>query len=284
VASRAGVWLAVLAIAAAACGNSRAAESGSWHTLTVSRQPAGETALDVHVEYPVGRLTVGPADPALLYAVELRYRDDLFEPLHEYDRESGVLRAGLSMRDRGSMRGLEESRASLELSPEVPAALRIELDAGHADLRLGGLAIRSLDITTGASATTLRFDEPNRTVAERLRIDAGTASFEASGLGNAQAERLEVRGGVGRVVLDFSGAWTRDAVASVQVGVGAVTLRLPRGLGVRVDRTSTLTRFRAEGLERRDDAFYSPGWDTAAHRLTLDIEAALGSIQVEWID
>lgn len=89
---------------------------------------------------------------------------------------------------------------------------------------------------------------------------------------------------MGRVVLDFSGTWTRDAVASVQVGVGAVTLRLPRGLGVRVDRTSTLTRFRAEGLERRDDAFYSPGWDTAAHRLTLDIEAALGSIQVEWID
>jgi hypothetical protein len=35
---------------------------------------------------------------------------------------------------------------------------------------------------------------------------------------------------------------------------------------------------------RRGDAWYSRSWDGARDRLTVRIDAALGSIDVQWID
>jgi hypothetical protein len=68
------------------------------------------------------------------------------------------------------------------------------------------------------------------------------------------------------------------------LGIGSLTLRFPRSLGVRITKNSFLTSFDSSGMIRRGNAFYSRSWDTAPHKLSLDVSAALGSIQVEWID
>ncbi|MBA2571707.1 MAG: hypothetical protein H0V06_01580 [Gemmatimonadetes bacterium] len=53
---------------------------------------------------------------------------------------------------------------------------------------------------------------------------------------------------------------------------------------MRITKNSFLTSFDSSGMTRRGNAFYSRNWDTAPHKLSLDVSAALGSIQVEWID
>jgi hypothetical protein len=78
--------------------------------------------------------------------------------------------------------------------------------------------------------------------------------------------------------------WDRNAHASVEMGIGSVELRLPRGQGIRIDRSSLLTSFDAPGLERRGNSYYSPLWGTAPYQITVDLSAALGSITIEWID
>jgi hypothetical protein len=105
-----------------------------------------------------------------------------------------------------------------------------------------------------------------------------------NGLGNARAARYSFQGGVGETTLDFGGEWTRSATASAELGIGSLTLRFPRSLGVRITKNSFLTSFDSSGMIRRGNAFYSRNWDTAPHKLSLDVSAALGSIQVEWID
>jgi len=110
------------------------------------------------------------------------------------------------------------------------------------------------------------------------------ADLRVTGLGNARAGRIAFQGGVGATVLDFGGEWRRDATASVQMGVGSLTLRLPREQGVRISRTSFLTSFSAPGLERDGNSYVSANWESAPHRLTIDINAAMGSINVQWID
>jgi hypothetical protein len=49
-------------------------------------------------------------------------------------------------------------------------------------------------------------------------------------------------------------------------------------------RTSFLTSFDAPGLERRGDSYYSANWNSTPNQLTIDVSAALGSIEIEWID
>ncbi len=269
---------------AAVLAMSGTAHAQSWRTLTSARQVWDREPLDVRLEYGAGKLTLTPADQPMLYQMEMRYDEDHFSPITDFDAERRILRLGVEGK-KGS-RGLrfrDGSHATIALSREVPIDLDLNFGAGEADIDLGGVSLRSLEISTGASETRVAFGKANPIRAERVAIEAGAADLEVVGLGNARAERISFEGGVGSTLLDFAGRWDRNATASVEMGIGSVTLRLPRGLGVRINKDSFLTRFDSEGLVKRGSSYYSPDWESAAHRLTIDIDAAFGSIQVEWI-
>jgi hypothetical protein len=188
--------------------------------------------------------------------------------------------SGTQMRGR-NIRGGE---LDLQFSPDVPLALSLQFGAAEATLDLGGLAIRDIDVQTGASRTDLRVSQPNLITCESAVISVGAAKFTASGLGNLNARRLEVKGGVGEMTLDFTGAWQADMEASINMGLGSLILRIPRSIGVGVTRSGVLTSFDSEGLTKRGNSYYSENWDSAARKLTINIDAALGSIRVVWVD
>ena len=88
---------------------------------------------------------------------------------------------------------------------------------------------------------------------------------------------------MGSVVLDFRGEWNRDANVSVDMGLGALELRFPEGLGVKLMKDTFLTSLDSEGLMKRGDAYYSMDWDNAPYRVTVTVDAAFGSIDVVWV-
>ncbi|MBV9773290.1 MAG: hypothetical protein JO040_05035 [Gemmatimonadetes bacterium] len=273
--------LALVTAASAAC----TARAQSWRTVNSSRQVWGEKNLNVQVEYGAGRLTVAPASQPLLYQFQMRYDEDRVAPVTTYDRRTGTLRLATQQNDRrGSRKVSDEARATVNLTRDVPLALDVKFGAGEANLDLGGLSLRNVRLATGASDTRVSFSTPNRIPAEGVRMEAGAASFSATGLGNTRAERFEFEGGVGEATLDFSGAWDRSASASVKMGIGSLTLRFPRSVGVKVVKDSFLTSFDGSGMVKRGNAYYSRNWDSAPNRLTVTVEAALGSIDIDWID
>lgn len=275
--------LALTGAAALLCAAAPAAAQ-EWRTVTSARQVQGEQALRVEVTYGAGDLRVRPAEGGLLYRLQVRFDERQFRPVTEYDRASGRLRLGVEGLRR-NQRVRNGGSATVELSPRVPTDLKLEFGAGEADLELGGLSLRGVDLSTGASETRVRWSGPNRVQARMVKIAAGASSIRVRGLGNARAERLRFEGGVGEATLEFDGAWERNASLDVEMGVGSMTLRFPRDLGVRIDRESSfLSSFSAGGMVRRGNAWYSPNWDGARHRLTVRMNAALGSTTVQWID
>jgi hypothetical protein len=264
-----------------ACGTPQAAGAQDWQTLNSSRREAGEQLLRVDVEYGAGTLSLAAGPDDLLYRSNVRYDAASFKPLVEY--QAGRLKLGLTGSTvRG--RNIRGGELDLQLSPRVPVELDLQFGAAEAALDLGGLQLRSLNLQTGASRTALSVSQPNRAVCSSARIAVGAAKFEATGLGNLNAPRLHVQGGVGEVVLDFSGAWASDMSAHVEMGLGSLTLRVPRGLGVSVARSGVLTSFDGQGLVKRGNSYYSENWDGATRRLSLNIDAALGSIRVVWLE
>jgi hypothetical protein len=260
---------------------SQPAHGQDWHTSSFSRQAAGERDLDVKVEYGAGRLNIARADAGTLYRASVRYDADSFVPRVNYAR--GRVRFGIEGNQvRG--RNLEEGRLDIRLTPDVPVDLDVAFGAADATIDLGGIRLRSATVKTGASRTALNISSPNEEECRRLDIEVGAARFEATGLGNLNTSRLKVQGGVGEVVLDFTGVWRRDMNAEVHVGLGALTLRVPNGLGVRIVRKGVLASFDSQGLTKRGDAYYSQDWESAEHKLSLDIQASLGTIRVEWVD
>jgi hypothetical protein len=257
------------------------ASAQDWRTFTASRARSGEELLRVDLEYGAGRLDVGPGATGMLYRTNLRYDAESFRPRVDY--ASNRLRVGIQGQD-GKPRRPKSSHLDLRLGPDLPLDLELKFGAAEANLELGGLRIRKGEISTGASKTTLRISRPNLEVCELFELHVGAAKFHAFGLGNLNAERLDVEGGVGEVILDFTGAWRSDLRASVKMGLGSLTLQVPRGLGLRVSKEGFLAPFDSQELIKRGNAFYSPNWQSADHRLSLDIEAAFGSIKVVWVD
>lgn len=272
--------LALTAALSTACAAPVGAQD--WRDLTSFRQRADEERLEVQVRYGAGRLMIGSGTSAgELYRVGMRYNPDLFDPITDY--QSGRLRVGLEGVG-GSIRMGRHGPGELDLrlSPDVPLDLDLDFGAVEAEIELGGLMLHGLDIETGASQTRVRFSTPNAAACDRLALSMGAASFEAVGLGNANCAEINVEGGVGEVTLDFSGDWRRNMEADISMALGSLTLVVPSDVGVRVDKDTFLTSFDSPRFEKRDDVYYSTNWDSARHRLDVDLSGAFGSVNIRW--
>ncbi len=283
----------LIGLAACALTAATTVQAQTWRTVTSSRQLRGEAALAVNVTYAAGRLMLAPGAPGTLYRMDLRYDEDTFEPVRAFDPEGGTLRLGVRGvdRERGAVRvSLGDRRRAANLStidvaltPDIPLDLTVELGAAQADVDLGGLALRSVHYRTGASESRLTFDRPNRVSCTAMRLEAGAASFRVSGIANAGCRRFTFAGGVGAVVLDFTGDW-RDAMdADVRVSIGELTLRIPDDVGVALRLNRFLASFARAGFEKRGTMYYSANFASARHRLTLDVTATIGGVNVEWV-
>ena len=104
------------------------------------------------------------------------------------------------------------------------------------------------------------------------------------GLGNSRCDRIAFEGGVGKVALDFGGAWTSNAQVVLKMAVGELTLRLPRRLGIRIRLDKFLSSFEPAGLVRQGNTFVTPGYDRAERKVDIDVTTAVGGVRVEWGD
>jgi len=249
----------------------------------MSRQVSGEKDLNVQVKYGAGRFRVGPASDGLLYRMQLRYDEDVFEPKAEY--EGHRLRLGVDNVGRSVRLGNHRSggEMNLDLARHVPMDLDLEFGAVRADLDLGGISLTRLELSTGASESTVDVSELNAISMEKARFEVGAADFEARHLGNLNADDIEVSAGVGEVTLWFNGDWQRDADVKLSMGLGSLELRFPEGLGVSLHKDSFLTSLDSEGLVKRGDRYYSLDWDTAKRKINIDLDAAFGSVKVVWV-
>ena len=254
-----------------------------WRTVTMSRQLSGERDLQVRVRYGAGRFRVAPAEPGLLYRMELRYDEESFEPVADY--RAGRLELGVegTGRDVNIDRG-DAGELDVRLARNVAMDLDLEFGAVRADLDLGGLMLEGLELTTGAAEARVEISEPNPISMDRAEFHVGAAQFEARGLGNLHARRILVKAGVGNVELDFTGDWQEDAHVEVEMALGALELRFPRGVGVRLEKDAFLTAVDADEMVKRDgDTWYSTNWETAERRITVEVDAAFGGIDVRWV-
>lgn len=254
----------------------------SWRSVTMSRQLGDEGEIDVRVRFGAGRLSIEPADTRVLYRMNLRYDEESFEPVAEY--APGRLDLGVEgIKHSFRWRKEDNQEMELRLSRTVPMNLDLEFGAVRADLDLGGLQMTGLDLETGASESRVDFSELNPIRMSNASLKVGAADFHVRNLGNLNSEVITVDAGVGNVVLDFRGDWQGDATVSVDMGLGALELRFPEGLGVRLIRDTFLTSLDSEGLIKRGDSFYSVDWEEAEHRVTVTVDAAFGSIDVVWV-
>jgi len=279
---RAALLLAVLSGA----GATRLPAQALSH-YSVSRQFHGEVHLLAGIEFAGGTLHVSAGAPASLYAMKVAYDADRFAPVSAWDPDRGAVRLGLASRKQGAM-GVSTTTArqdaSIAFSPQADLALTLSLGAAQSVVDFGGLRLASLMLETGASQTEVRFSRPNAMRCTLAAFRAGAAELTVRGLGNSRCDRVTFEGGVGSVLLDYSGSWAGDAALDAKLAVGGMTLRIPRTVGVTLTTDQFLASFQPQGFSRQGNTYTSTNSGTASRHLDVMLATSLGGVTVEWVD
>jgi hypothetical protein len=112
----------------------------------------------------------------------------------------------------------------------------------------------------------------------RVNMGAGTSYLQLVGL---SLTRLYVNLGAGTSTVDLSGGWARDLQVTIDSGAAAITVRLPREVGARVEVDRGPTTIKASGLRRDGDVFTNEAYGVSEVTLHIDLDAGIGEISLE---
>ena len=129
----------------------------------------------------------------------------------------------------------------------------------------------------------MRFSQPNAARCRAATLTAGAAELSVLGLGNSRCDRIAFEGGVGRVTLDFGGAWTSSSRVRAD-GVGRGHAAAATKVGVRITLDKFLATFEPQGMVRRGRSYLSPGYDQATRHLDIDVTTAVGGVTIDWLE
>ncbi len=252
----------------------------SWQTLSVERATLPSTELSVVVRHHAGKFSIKPTRDSVRYRATLRYDARALEPIYSYDGDSSALRIGTRER-QGASGGRRSGNLDITLGAIGTLAIDVQATSAETQLDLTGLPITTLAVASGASNTRVRFDRPNPVRMKSLTLSTGAASIMVDRLGNANADEIVVRAGVGEVELDMAGTWQHDTELRAEVALGALTIRVPTDVGVRVEMSRVLASFSHEGLSGQGNAYVSDNWESATHKLRIYAQTFVGFLSVE---
>ena len=250
-------------------------------------QPIGkEKSLSADIRFDIGSLEVTGDSRPNLYAMDLEYDKASYEPESRYDTgEEGHFSFHLQSVHRAGLHSDRQSnRLRLNLTESIPVKLNVNTGVGDTRLNLSGLKVERLEIEAGVGSSKLSAYEPNSIDCESVRIKSGVGSMDAVGLGNLNFSDFDFEGGVGGANLDFTGEWRRGADVRIQVGVGGVTMKVPRDVGVRVEaQRHFLSGLHLDGFTKRDLYYYSDNYDSAKVRLSVRVVTGVGGFRIAWV-
>lgn len=270
----------VLALASMACGFSidlpERAQAGPEveESIEIADPESDETRLTL--SFGAGQLTLSP-DPTGANLVEgtAVYNVADLKPRIQKNGNSIEIRQG----DFKSLPFFDNMKNEWDLRlSDSPLDLSLEAGAYEGTLELGGLALKSLTVRDGASHVDLSFQEPNQTEMSVLRYETGASDVKLTGLANANFSTLTFSGGAGNYTLDFGGELQRDAVVTVNSGVGNVSLIVPEGVEADVTVESAAVNINHSSGWSQNGQKYTQ--DGSGPTLTIVVKMAAGNLVI----
>lgn len=115
----------------------------------------------------------------------------------------------------------------------------------------------------------------------KVLLGAGSADLK---LGSLTLTGLDIQTGAGDITVDLSGDWTRDLDATIKGGVGRMTIKLPREIGVRVQVRRAIVEVSTYGLKRDGSLLMNEAYNKSDVTLRLDVDAAVGQVNLEVVE
>jgi hypothetical protein len=266
------------------------AAAGRDETKTIKKTIPfeGEKHLTVIVDIGVGTIDIKKSSTGDILNAEVEYDPDNIRVDIDYEqrKDRGELYLVSERRNKGLDIDSEDNHWYLEFGDKVPINFEIDIGACEAEFDFSGLRIDGLDMDIGASSIVIDFRKLNPERIPKIRIDVGASELEINGLGNANFDKLSFDGGVGDFTLDFSGDFTHRSYVDMSVGLGSLSVLVPKDAGVQIRSESSFLSsidIDEDDFEEVDDDIYeSDNFGDTDKELVIEIDVGLGSVEVEY--
>lgn len=242
----------------------------SFSGVSIKRTDVGEMQFDHQV------VELGDADEVrvnlTLGAGELKVdnrADSLMEADFTYNIESWLPEVNYSVEDNKGRLTVRQPQTGeinfdgniknewdLRFSSGVPIDMRIDCGAGDHDLDLAEIMLTGLDVKIGAGNVKINLTE------------------------NPDLDKMDFDIGAGNVEIDLDGVWEQDVDVAIQGGVGRISLRLPKDVGVSVDVSKGIGNVDSSGLSKQGNTYTNAAYDESDTTLNIDIQAGVGQIEL----
>jgi hypothetical protein len=161
---------------------------------------------------------------------------------------------------------------------KMPMDLVISAGAYQGSFELGGLSLKSLSISDGASDVNLSFSKPNLVTMSEFSYTTGASDVTMKGLVNANFNTFIFNSGAGNYTLDFSGDLQQDATVSIDCGFSDLTIVIPQGMHAIVTIDSALAdiSFR-DGWSQKGTVYTQAG---EGPTLTVVVNMGAGNVNI----
>ncbi len=112
-----------------------------------------------------------------------------------------------------------------------------------------------------------------------LKVDMG-AGRGTLRLRDLNLTRLELNMGAGRVDVDLTGDRKQDLQGSIEGGVGAASIRLPKNVGVVVNASGGIGSIDSHGLKHDGDEYTNDAYGKSPATIHLKVEGGVGRISL----
>lgn len=286
--TRIGLAVTVLLIASLACSVDLGlpdislgdGDSGDIVTEDLSVPVPDNLPAQVVLQFGAGQLNISPGGESPLIQGTARYDVDQLKP--QLNVRGNDVRLSSGDLDELPNFRLDFDRDitnewDLELGT-APMTLALQAGAFQGDLELGGLDLRWLSISSGASELSLNFSEPNLGDMGDMRISTGASQTTLSGLANANFERMTFDGGAGEFELDFSGDLQKDARVEISAALSSLTIVIPSDMSARVSVDGALADVRLPDTFERDGEWRVQSG--SGPTLTIEIDIGAGELVI----
>ncbi len=269
----------ILSLASMACGFSVDLPDGPQagpevkESITVTAPDSKEAR--VSLSFGAGKLTVSPGandlvDGTIVYNVK-DLKPEIIENGSNIEIKQGNFRNLPPFKDM-------KNEWDLKLGA-MPMDLVISAGAYEGTIELGGLSLTSLEVNDGASNVDLSFSEPNLVEMSILRYATGASDVSLTNLANANFSTLTFSGGAGNYTLDFGGDLQQDAVATIDAGLGNLSLIIPEDVNAKVTVEGAATNINHGSGWSQNGQNYTQEGD--GHTLTIIVKMAAGNLLID---
>ena len=223
------------------------------HQINLSDAESVRTEINMGV----GNLKINGGADELLES-NFSYDVASWKPVVEYTVNDGLGQLIIQQpKNRGTPRGNFSNEWDLRLNNNVPMDMKINLGVGEADIELSNLNLTSLYIEIGVGEVTLDLSD------------------------SRSITNLDIEMGIGDALIDLTGIREKDLNATIEGGIGELTLRLPNDVGVRGDAEKGIGDIKANNLNVDGNTYCNDIYGKTNVTLRFNIEIGVGDINLE---